>query len=184
MTTFPIHTLQSALPAAQAPLQSLNDAFGMLPNLLGAMATSPNLIKALAGLFGVVHAGSFSEADIQILLLTNAVANKSPWPVAFHSTLALQQGIGLDDIDAIRTGNTPADPRYAALSTLAKTLIAQRGHLASDDTDRFLAAGFEPAHLLEVIAVTAASTITNYTASVTNPPVDAQFAAFIWKAPQ
>jgi hypothetical protein len=31
-----------------------------------------------------------------------------------------------------------------------------------------------------VIAVVAASTITNYTGSVTKPPVEAPFQAYIW----
>jgi hypothetical protein len=35
--------------------------------------------------------------------------------------------------------------------------------------------------MLEVIAVVAASTITNYTASVTEPPLEAQFEAFAWR---
>jgi hypothetical protein len=34
--------------------------------------------------------------------------------------------------------------------------------------------------VLEVIAVVAASTITNYTGSVANPPLDAPFQAYMW----
>jgi hypothetical protein len=37
--------------------------------------------------------------------------------------------------------------------------------------------------VLEVIAVVAASTITNYTSSVSQPSLEAQFEAFAWHAP-
>jgi len=72
----------------------------------------------------------------------------------------------------MRSGRSPADPKLAALSTLARALISTRGHVSKGKQRDFLAAGFEPRHLLEVIAVVAASTITNYTSSVTQPPLD------------
>ena len=49
-------------------------------------------------------------------------------------------------------------------------------------SEAFLAAGFGKDHLLEVIAVVAASTITNYTGNVTNPPLEAPFQAHAWSA--
>ena len=42
----------------------------------------------------------------------------------------------------------------------------------NDDVTTFLQAGFEREHLLEVIAVVAASTITNYAGKITNPPLE------------
>jgi hypothetical protein len=53
--------------------------------------------------------------------------------------------------------------------------------LNDEDIDRFLAAGFGKDHLLEVIAAVAASTITNYTGSITKPPLDAPFQAHAWQ---
>jgi alkylhydroperoxidase family enzyme len=140
------------------------------------MATSPVLISSLATVFQNVHAGSFSESQIQILLLTNAVTNGSDWPVAFHTYLALQQGVPTEDVEAIRAGRLPADPQSAALSRLARTLIETRGRIKDEDAAAFLAAGFDEAKLLEVIAVVAASTITNYAASVTRPTIEPPFA--------
>ena len=152
----------------------------MVPNIAGAMATSPVLIDSLVGLFGRVHSGSFTEPQIQTLLLTNAVTNASTWAVAFHTALALQQGLDQADVNAIRAGRSPNDPTLGALSTLARTLIETRGHIADADREAFLAAGFGKDHLLEVIAVVAASTITNYTGSVTNPPLEPAFQAHTW----
>jgi hypothetical protein len=93
MTTFPVHTIESAPEHSKPALRQLQSAFGLIPNLVGKMATSPVLIDSLVGLFGKVHGGSFTEAQVQSVLLTDAVTNGSTWAVAFHTTLALKEGI-------------------------------------------------------------------------------------------
>lgn len=180
MQTFPIHTLESAPEHSRQPLEMLQAAFGTIPNIAGVMSTSPVLIGSLVALFQHVHGGSFSEDQIQVLLLTNAVSNACPWAVAFHSTLALKEGVAAADVQAIRNRQTPTGQKNAALATLARTLIEKRGRLDDLEVSRFLQAGFEKAHLLEVIAVVAASTITNYTGNVTQPPLEAAFESYAW----
>lgn len=181
MARFPVHDIESAPEGSQPALQQFRSAFGMIPNLIGAMATSPVLIDTLVGMFGKVHNGSFTEAQVQTVLLTDAVTNRSPWAVAFHTTLALKEGIDPEDVQAIREGHLPRDSKFAALSGLAKTMIEKRGHVDDEDVNRFLAAGFGKDHLLEVIAAVAASTITNYTGNITRPPLEAPLEAHAWR---
>jgi alkylhydroperoxidase family enzyme len=181
MTNFPIHTIESAPERSKPALKQLQSAFGMVPNIVGAIATSPVLINSLVGLFGNVHGGSFTEAQVQTVLLTDAVTNASTWAVAFHTALALKEGIDPADVQAIREGRLPKDSKLAALSALAKTMIEKRGRLNDQDVDRFIAAGFGKDHALEVIAIVAASTITNYTGSITKPPLEAPFQAHAWE---
>ena len=180
MTTFPVHTIESAPERSKPALQRLQSAFGMIPNILGAMATSPVLINSLVGLFGNVHGGTFTEAQVQTVLLTDAVTNAAEWAVAFHTALALNNGIDEAEVRAIRDGRLPKDGKLAALSALARTMIEKRGRLDDEDISGFLATGFGKDHLLEVVAIVAASTITNYTASITNTPLEAPFQAHVW----
>jgi alkylhydroperoxidase family enzyme len=182
MITFPVHTLETAPEASKAALGGLKAGFGFVPNIAGAMSTSPVLINCLAALFQNIHSGSFTEPQIQIVLLTNAVKNASEWAIAFHTYLALQQGVPAADVEAIRDGRLPADPKAGALSRLARTLIETRGRIPEGGVEAFLAAGFDKDQLLEVIAIVAASTITNYTGSVTRPLIEAPFDAHKWKA--
>ncbi|MGH7074972.1 MAG: carboxymuconolactone decarboxylase family protein [Stellaceae bacterium] len=181
MTTFTVHTIESAPERSKPALQQLQSTFGIIPNIVGAIATSPVLINSLVGLFGNVHGGSFSEAQIQSILLTDAVTNGSSWAVAFHTALALKEGIKPADVQAIREGRLPKDSKFATLSGSAKTMIEKRGRLDDEEINRFLAAGFGKDHLLEVIAAVAASTITNYTGSITKPPLEAPFQEHAWQ---
>ena len=129
MTNFPVHTMEFAPERSKRALQQLQAAFGMIPNIAGVMATSPVLINSLVGLFGNVHGGSFTEAQVQTVLLTDAVTNASAWAVAFHTALALKEGIDPADAQAIRERRLPKDSKLAALSALAKAMIEKRGRL-------------------------------------------------------
>ena len=182
MSMFPLQTNVTAPEKSRPVLDALQQAFGLVPNLAAGMANSPELIQGFIGLFQNVHSGTFDEAEIQVLLLTNAVTNRCAWAVAFHTTLALKEGVAAADVAAIRGAALPAAPRHAALSRLARTLIERRGDVDVAEIDRFCSAGFTPAQALEVVGVVAASTITNYAAGMICPPLEAAFQAHAWAA--
>jgi alkylhydroperoxidase family enzyme len=182
MAKHPIHTIASAPENSKEGLEQLQKAFGVIPNIAGAIANSPKLINSLVGVFAQIHSSSFTEQEIQTVLLTDAVANSSTYAVAFHTGLAIQAGVSSEEISAIRERRAPTDKRLAALSTLAKTLIEKRGHLSEEEFDSFIAAGFTKEQLLEVIAIVAASTITHYFATIANPTLDAPFQPYVWLA--
>jgi alkylhydroperoxidase family enzyme len=110
------------------------------------------------------------------------VTNECSWAVAFHTALALKEGLDPSDVQAIRERRLPKEEKLASLSALARTLILKRGHLDDQDIEQFIAAGFGKDLALEVIAVVAASTITNYTGSVTKTPLEEPFQAQVWEA--
>ena len=181
MPNYPVHTIASAPEKSKPALEQLQKAFGVLPNLPAVIANSPKLINSLVGLFGQVHSPGLSEAENQIILLTDAVTNSSTYAVAFHTALALQHGVSSEETTAIRDRRLPTNKRFAALSKLAKTLIEKRGHLSEQELDSFIAAGFTKEQVLEVIAIVAASTITNYSGTIANPPVEDAFRQHTWQ---
>ena len=83
---------------------------------------------------------------------------------------------------AIRERHLPQDGKLAALSRLTLTLIEKRGQIDDQDIVSFTEAGFDQSLVLEVILVVAASTMTNYTSSVTQPPLEKLFQAHAWQA--
>ncbi len=180
MPVYPIHTLESAPAESRPALETLQKAFGMIPNLAAAMAGSPTLIKGFVGALVNFMGGTFSPAERQVLLLTNAVVNGSAWAVAFHSTAALREGVAEFDVAAIRAGRPPQDPKFAALSFLTKRCIETRGRLSETDVGAFTFAGFTTAQVFEVLAGVAISAMVNYAGNIANPPVDAPFKPQEW----
>jgi AhpD family alkylhydroperoxidase len=183
MSIFEIQTIDRAPEGSKAPLQKLQQTFGIVPNVAGIIANSPVLANIFVPLFEGVHAGTFTEAEIQTLLLTNAVTNSCAWAVAFHSYLALKAGLTPADVQAIRERRAPRELRYAALSAYARALIEKRGHLGdAAAVTALLSAGFKPDQALEALAVSAASTITNYTLNIAEPPLEPMFQEHAWRA--
>src|SRR5258708_27348135 len=162
MLTYQIHSIASAPEKSKPVLEQLQQAFGFVPNLAGAIANSPVLANGFLALFQTVHSGSFTEAEIQTLLLTNAVTNSCSWAVAFHTALALKEGLDPADVQAIRERRVPKHPPHASPSSIAEALIEKRGHLGGDDLLAFVENGYPKDQGLEGVAGSAPSTITNY----------------------
>jgi AhpD family alkylhydroperoxidase len=181
MSIFEVQTIDRAPQGSRAPLEKLQQTFGMVPNVAGVIANSPVLANIFVPLFQGVHSGTFTEPEVQTLLLTNAVTNSCAWAVAFHSYLALKAGLAPADVQAIRERRAPRESRYAALSAYARGLIEKRGHVGEAAVTALLSAGFRPDQALEVLAVSAASTITNYTLNIAEPPLEPMFQEHAWR---
>ena len=182
MTTYPLHTIETAPEGAKQSLAGLRQAFGLVPNLAATMASSPPLLNSFVAAFGQFAGGTFTGGERQVLLLSNAVANRCEWAVAFHSTMALKEGIEPSDVEAIRQRELPAEPRLAALSALTRALIDKRGHLDDADAKAFTTAGFDDDQLLEVVTGVAISTMANYAGNIARPPLEAPFQPQAWDA--
>jgi alkylhydroperoxidase family enzyme len=177
---YPIHTIESAPENSKKPLQGLKQKFGIIPNVAAMMAESPVLLNAFVGGFVSFHGGSFGESEKQVLLLTNAVTLKCPWTVAFHSTMALKEGVAESDVRAIREGKLPKNPKYAGLSGMAKGLIDKKGNAAGAEVERFMAAGYSETQILEVITGIAISTMAATVGNLADTPVEDLFQAQTW----
>lgn len=177
MTHYPLHTVASAPEKSKPALQGLQQSFGLIPNLAATMANAPPLVNSFVAAFGQFHGSGFTGGQKQALLLTNAVSNRCAWAVAFHSTLALKEGVAAADVRAIRERKLPADPTLAALSALTRALIEKRGHLDPADVG-----AFTPEQVFEVIAGLAVSVMANYAGNVAHPPLEAAFEAQRWEA--
>lgn len=183
MHDYRIHTLDTAPEASRPALQRLQQTFGLIPNLAATMAESPSLLQAFVAALGAFTGGTLTQGERQTLLLTNAVANRCAWAVAFHSTLAVKAGVTEADVAAIRAGGSPGERRLAAISALARALIERRGHLDARALGAFRDAGFGADQVLEMIAGLACSVMANYAGNITQPVVEAPFAAQVWSEP-
>lgn len=181
MSNYPVYTLDTAPEGARQSLAGLQQAFGLIPNLAATMAGSPPLLNSFVAAFGQFANGTFTGGERQVLLLSNAVANDCAWAVAFHSTIALKEGVAPAAVDALRRRELPADLRLATLSALTRTLIDKRGHLDEADAKAFTTSGFDDNQLLEVITGVAISAMANYAGNIAQPALQAPFQPQAWE---
>lgn len=181
MDAYPIHTVETAPAGSKALLVGLQEGLGMLPSLAAGMAESPPLLAGFLAVREIYMQGTFSPAEIQVISLTAACENDCGWCMAFHTRMALQEGVSRDDVDALRAGGPPAEPRLAALSAFARAMVQARGAVASADVERFCAAGYTRAQVLEVVLGLAFSLMANYAGHLVDAPLDPPFAPHAWQ---
>jgi len=180
MIKYSVHTIESAPEKSKPALLGLQQSLGLIPNLAATMAESPTLVNGFVGAFGNFHGGTFNGAEKQALLLTNAVANRCEWAVAFHSTMALKEGVSPADVQSIREGRPPRERRLAALVAFDRALIEHRGHVGEAEVAAIREAGFGADQVLEIIAGLAVSVMANYAGNVTRPPLEERFKGQAW----
>lgn len=180
-TTYVVHTVESAPKLARGGLLVLQSTIGIIPNLAATMAESPALLRGFLSLRELYATTDFSPGEIQVLSLTAAYENDCAWCVAFHSAMATKEGVGRDDVEALRQGAPPAEPRLAALSNFARSMMRNRGKVDNDAHQAFLDAGYSKRQALDVVMGMAFSVMANYASHLTCPPLDTFLEPFAWK---
>ena len=182
MTEFNIHTVESAPEDSKPALEQLKKHVGFIPNLAATMAESPYLLEACTSLRGTPGAGTFTPVEREAVGLAVSFENNCTYCMAAHSTFAKMNGIPEGELSLLRVGQSPSSPRLRALSSLAHQVVRSKGHLASEDIQGFLKAGFSQAQLLEVLVGISTTAIANYMHNIAKTPVDEAFQAQSWTA--
>lgn len=180
MPDFPIHTMESAPPASQPTLLTLQKEIGFVPNLAATMADSPALIEGFTSVRSILARSSLTPLEREVISLCVSFANHCSYCMAAHSTFAKMHGASDAVVEALRVGETPDAPRLGALATYTRHLMENGGHASEDAKRALLHAGFTRAQLLETIAVIAFTTIANYAHNVTQCAIDPQFQPQAW----
>lgn len=179
-TAYAVHTPDSAPQGGGEALRRLHAAVGVIPNLAATMAESPALIDAFLALREQYAKTAFSPAEIQVLSITAAYENDCGWCVAFHTAMALKEGVAKEAVEALRRGGRPADARLSALSEFARAMVRGRGRVPEAAREAFLAAGYSKRQALDVVMGMGFSLLANYAAHLTHPPLDAFLAPHAW----
>jgi uncharacterized peroxidase-related enzyme len=181
MIPYTVHTLESAPEGSREALRQLQANVGFVPNLAAAMSESPELLKGFLAVRQIYSDGTFTPGEIEVLSLTAAFENGCAWCMAFHTLVALNKGISAESVEALRAGRAPIEPRLAALSDFARSMVRQRGNVTSGELQRFLDAGYTRAQALEVVLGMAFSLMANYAGHLADAPVDEPFKPHAWQ---
>jgi uncharacterized peroxidase-related enzyme len=183
MTKFSVHTLGSAPAAAKAQLETAKRAYSFVPNLLGTMAESPALLEGYVTLAAIFDKTNLTETERQIILMTNNRLNGCRYCMAAHTSISQGANVASDIIESLRAGTPIANGKYEALRLFAVAVNQTRGWLSEADIASFLAAGYAPQTILEVILGTSLKLMSNYTNHIASTDLDDAFKANAWNAP-
>lgn len=182
MTTFTVHTLESAPAESRPLLEGINRAFGFVPNLFATFAESPAALQGALAMSDAFSKSSLSAAEQQLVALAVSEANDCRFCVAAHSMLAKR--VAKADpalVAAVRNGEPLADARLDALVSFTRKVVEQRGFVAADDVAAFLRAGYTKAQVIEVLLGVGMKTFNNYVDHIAQIPLNDQFKTEAWQ---
>jgi uncharacterized peroxidase-related enzyme len=182
MTTFPVHSSETAPEGSKPILAAAQKKFGFVPNLIRVMAEAPAAAEAYTTVMGIFESSSLSDAEKQTVLLSASLANGCDYCMAAHSTIATMKRVPVQIIEALRAGATLPDTRLDALAVLTRSVVETRGWPSETAKEAFFAAGYGASEYLEVIVGVTVKTLSNYVNHAADTPLDTAFEARKWAA--
>jgi len=175
------HTPETAPEESRELMETARSLFGMVPNLIAVMSESPALTDAYLSLTRILNERArLSPQEQQVVLLTVSVYHECHYCVAAHSVLADMAHVPGPITDALRKDQPLPDERLDALRRLTLTVVQERGWVSDETLTAFYEAGFERAHVGDVLAAIALKTMSNYINHIAGTELDAAFAGRAW----
>jgi len=141
-------------------------------NIFKGMANSPAATEAYLGMGEALSKGELSGKEREVVQLAIGQGNGCEYCVAAHTMLGKQQGLSDDQATGARQGNIGDDPKLNALATFARTIHEKKGWLDDADIQAFKDAGYDDAHIVEVVAGVAQAFFSNYFNHINQTDVD------------
>lgn len=181
MTSLTIHTIESAPQKSKKLLEQSLEAFGMVPNLHAVLAGSPELLEAYKTLHQLFMNTSFDAEELTVVWQGINVENGCTYCVPAHTGIAHSMKVDAALTEALRNQAPMPTAKLQALYDMTLTIVRDRGVVSDEALEKFYAAGYAEAQVLEILLGVSQKIISNYTNHIANTPVDAPFQKFAWQ---
>lgn len=160
------------VPADSKPtLDAFTKNIGFTPNMMATFAQSPIAFNAWATLLGSLSKALDVKTRDSIGLAVSEV-NGCNYCLAVHSFTAEHMArLAPDEIILARKGHAN-DPKRDAAVRFARKVIETRGNVADADFQTVREAGYTDAHIMEIVALVAMYSLTNFINNVFDPDKD------------
>ncbi|MFJ2528357.1 carboxymuconolactone decarboxylase family protein [Pseudomonas helmanticensis] len=149
-------SLETAADASRPVLEGVKKKIGFLPNVFTTLAIAPVALETYVQASAILGKTSLSAQEKEAVYLATSQVNGCDYCLAAHTLFAGKAGLSAQDIVAARQGELNA---YA---TLARQLTESRGHLSDEQIAAARTAGIDDVKIIEVIALVAVQSLTNY----------------------
>lgn len=165
-------TIDQAPAASQIMLRTAAERFGRVPNIALLLSASPAALQGYLALLTTLDGGTLGAQTAQRIALAVAEARGCPYCLSLHTHRARSR-IGLDDaeITANRSG-VSNDPQAEIAVGFARKLVRTEGAIGDDDLSALKAAGYDDAHIIEIILHAALNVLAGIITKVCEPDVD------------
>ncbi|MBS2036047.1 carboxymuconolactone decarboxylase family protein [bacterium] len=179
MSDFPVYTLDSAPPQSRPLLERSRAALGMIPNLHGVMAQSPQLLEAYQQLHSLFLKTSLTAEEQTVVWQSVNREHNCHYCLPAHTAVARMMNVSASVIEALNAGAPLPTPKLEALRNFTLQTVRQRGVVADHQLAAFREAGYTSAQVMEVLLGVTQKIMSNYLNHMADTPVDEPFRKFI-----
>jgi uncharacterized peroxidase-related enzyme len=160
------------VPAESRPtLDAFTKNIGFTPNMMATFAQSHVAFNAWAGLLGSLSKALDVKTRDSIGLAVSEV-NGCNYCLTVHSFTAERMArLPAEEIKLARKGHA-TDPKRDAAVQFARQVIETRGHVGEAALKAVREAGFTDANIMEIVALVAMYSLTNFFNNVFDPEMD------------
>lgn len=144
---------------------------GGVPDLFRVFGNSPAALEGYLNFSSALASGVLNPKVREQIALAVAEINDCGYCRSAHTYIGGKVGLTDREITDARQA-TATDPRTAAILSLARTLVVQRGTLSDADFSTARNAGLTDAEIIETVANVALNIFSNYTNHVARTVVD------------
>jgi uncharacterized peroxidase-related enzyme len=135
------------------------------------MGQSPAALNAYLSMGAALETASLELSLREKLALAISQKNGCAYCLSAHSAIAKMAGVSAEAIRDARAGQANAGREEAAVA-LAVALVEKRGWIDDAELAAVRAKGLTDGEILEVVALVAQTTFSNYTNHVAHTPID------------
>lgn len=158
----------SADDKAPAIFDSIQSAFGFLPNFFRAQTRRPDLIEAEVNLIGtaMIQDGALSRQQKEYIFLVCSAANLSTYCVTAHCEIVRMLGITGPEPEQIAINHTATSlpVRVKALLNFALKLNKEPSKVCLADIEALRTYGFNDDQILETVIMVGIAKFANFVA--------------------
>src|ERR1700761_7429458 len=176
MARLAIPSKKAAPAKAQPILANYEKVLGVIPNFFALISQSPDALKAIADMHAALGKSLGHKTRERIHVMT-AEVNGCDYCLTAHTFLCGKlQGLTAEDMELNRDGHS-TDPQADAALQFAYKVAKNRGHIEDADIEAVRAAGYTDAQIVDLVAETAFSFITNLFNNTFATDIDSTFPA-------
>lgn len=181
MTDYTIHNIETAPEQSKPLLEGSQKSFGMIPNLHGVMAESPQLLEGYQLLHGLAQKTAFDAEELTVVWQSINVEHACHYCVPAHTGIAKSMNVDDKVIDAVRNETAFENDKLNVLRATTLEILTERGHLSLQQQQAFFEAGYTNQHILDIVLILSQKVMSNYVNHLAETPVDKPFQAFEWQ---
>lgn len=152
------------LDAVQAKLK-------ITPNMTKVMANSPAVLESYVSFSSALNSGALGTRVREQIALVVGQDNSCEYCLSAHTAIGRMVGLSESEISDGRHG-TSTDAKNAAVLSLARVIVQERGLVAGQAVEDARRAGLSDGEIAEVIANVALNVFTNYFNNVAQVDID------------